>query len=61
MCTSLSEVVGPSAIAETKEDVNRLRKQEQLVGKLVTLGSNVDASAAETNAEMQTNTTRRIK
>jgi len=61
MCTSLSEVVGPSAIAETKEDVNRLRTQEQLVGKLVTLGSNVDASAAETNAEMQTNTTRRIK
>ena len=55
--TSLFDVVGPSVIGEIKEDGIELRTQEQLSGELVTLGSNVDASAAGANAEMPTNST----
>lgn len=61
MYTSLLDVVDPSTIDEIKEDQAEDTLAEQLSGMLVTMGSNVDASAAETIAEMQTNTTRPMK
>ena len=50
--TSLFDVSGPSAIGEIKEDGDKLKTAEQMIGELDTLGTSVDASAAEANVEM---------